>query len=55
MESKETLVAVTEVGVFGDLDINDPTVTEVAQKKKDAENLDDLIAEAVTENAKISL
>jgi hypothetical protein len=46
---KVELSFVTEVGVFGDLDINDPTIKN-AKKKKDV-NIEDMIAEAITENA----
>lgn len=39
---------VTEVGVFGNLDIDDPTVIEA--KKKKQEELDALIESATAEN-----
>ena len=39
---------VTEIGVFGELDVEDPTATRV-KKKKDA-NLEDTINEAIMEN-----
>lgn len=39
---------VTEVGTFGDLDINDPTATKVKKKKKE---IDELIQESIKENA----
>lgn len=46
---KVELSFVTEVGVFGDLDINDPTIKNAKKKKND--NIEDMIAEAITENA----
>lgn len=49
MDNKD-LNIVTEVGVFGNLDIDDPTVKKV--KRKDGEtDIDDVIAEAIAENA----
>lgn len=45
---KVELSFVTEVGVFGDLDINDPTIKNAKKKKND--NIEDMIAEAITEN-----
>jgi hypothetical protein len=39
---------VTEVGVFGDLNINDPTKKKIKQKDED---IDTLIKEAVEKNA----
>jgi hypothetical protein len=46
---KVELSFVTEVGVFGDLDINDPTIKNAKKKKND--NIEDMIAEAIIENA----
>lgn len=46
---KVELSFVTEVGVFGDLDINDPTIKNAKKKKND--NIEEMIAEAITENA----
>ena len=48
-QEKVELSFVTEVGVFGDLDINDPTIKNAKKKKND--NIEDMIAEAITENA----
>lgn len=45
---EEELCCVTEVGTFGELDIEDPTVTK--QKKKKSE-LDALIEASIVENA----
>lgn len=39
---------VTEVGTFGDLDIEDPTVKKVKKSKKE---IDELIQESIKENA----
>ena len=39
---------VTEVGTFGDINIDDPTVSSVKKKNEDIEQL---IAESVKENA----
>jgi len=46
---KVELSFVTEVGTFGDLDINDPTIKN-AKKKKNSD-IEAMIAEAITENA----
>lgn len=52
---KENLNIVTEVGVFGDLNIEDPTVTNVKKKNTDLseEELNKLIQESVRANASI--
>lgn len=50
MEENNDLSYVTEVGVFGSLDIEDPTVIEMKKKKK--KEMDDLIQEAIEENKK---
>ncbi len=50
MEENNDLSYVTEVGVFGSLDIDDPTVIEMKKKKK--KEMDDLIQEAIEENKK---
>lgn len=50
MEENNDLSYVTEVGVFGSLDIDDPTVIEMTKKKK--KEMDDLIQEAIEENKK---
>lgn len=56
MKENETLGIVTEVGVFGELDINDPTVTEVAnKKKKSVDNIDEMIAESINANKNITV
>ncbi len=47
--NNEELNIVTEVGVFGDLDINDPT----KKKVKNKEEVDKLIQEAIIENSNI--
>lgn len=47
MSQDNDLHVVTEVGVFGELNIDDPTKKKV---KKANESLDDVIAEAVQEN-----
>lgn len=39
---------VTEVGTFGDLNIDDPSVSSVKKKNED---IDHLIAESIKENA----
>ena len=54
---KEKQVIVTEVGVFGGLNIEDPSMSEINGKKKkqDSTDFDRMIAEAITENASIKL
>lgn len=49
MENEE-MSFVTEVGVFGDLDIDDPTVIDAKKKKK--ASLESLIEAANEENLK---
>lgn len=49
-EENNDLYYVTEVGVFGSLDIDDPTAVELKKKKK--KEMDDLIKEAIKENKK---
>ena len=49
MNKNETMSVLTEVGVFGELDIDDPTAQQL--KKKKQEDIDSLIQEAITENA----
>lgn len=46
------LSVVTEVGTFGDLNIEDPTQKKV---KKQNEDLEALIKEAVAENATLNI
>lgn len=50
MDENNELSYVTEVGVFGELDIDDPTVIEMKKKKK--KEMDELIQEAIEENKK---
>jgi len=45
----DELHIVTEVGMFGDLDINDPTKKKVKKKKK---SMEEEIQEAIEENLK---
>lgn len=54
---KAKQVIVTEVGTFGGLNIEDPTMTEINGKKKkaNADDVDRIIAEAITENANITI
>lgn len=47
MTDKGDLYIVGEVGIFGELNIKDPTVTTVKKKRKD---IDALIEEAIKEN-----
>ena len=47
-EENNDLYYVTEVGVFGSLDIDDPTAVELKKKKE----MDDLIKDAIEENKK---
>lgn len=49
MSKTEELNIVTEVGVFGDLNIDDPTIKKV---KKQEESLDAIIESATAENLK---
>ena len=51
MDNKEYSV-VTEVGVFGDLNIEDPTAKKV-KKKNDEQSIDDMIAESIKTNANL--
>lgn len=46
---KVELSFVTEVGTFGELDIDDPTIKNAKKKKND--DIEAMIAEAITENA----
>jgi len=48
--NNEELNIVTEVGVFGELDINDPTKKKVKSK----EEIDAMIQEAIIENSNIT-
>jgi adenylate cyclase class IV len=48
----EKLTLVTEVGTFGELNIDDPTEQQVKKKKKD---LEALIEASIAENANINL
>ena len=52
---KYTDVILTEVGVFGTLNIEDPTFREVKKKKENDTNIDDLIAQSINENASIRI
>lgn len=54
---KAKQVIITEVGTFGGLNIQDPTMTEINGKKKkpNSEDVDRMIAEAITENANITI
>ena len=44
----DKLYYVTEVGVFEDLDIDDPTAVELKKKKK--KEMDEMIKEAIEQN-----
>lgn len=44
------MTIVTEIGNFGDLAIKDPTTTEVCE-----ESMDEMIAEAIKNNANLSI
>lgn len=46
----DKLYYVTEVGTFGDLDIDDPTAIELQKKKK--KEMDELIKQAIENNKK---
>lgn len=54
---KENLSIVTEVGVFGDLDIKDPTVKEIKKKNSNEAlseaELQEIIKESIQNNAKL--
>ena len=54
-EMKEVLNIVTEVGTFGDLDIPDPTIKEIANKNQGMtdEELQEIIKQSIQENAKL--
>lgn len=51
MEGDKDLHIITEVGVFGDLDIDDPTKNKIKKKTEDR-GIDETIAEAIQENAR---
>ena len=54
--SNKKQVILTEVGNFGNLNIDDPTMTEVKKiKQQEQEDIDTLIKESIKENANISL
>ena len=56
--NKEEFNIVTEVGVFGDLNIEDPTVKSVKKKNNNnytEEELDALIKESINSNATITI
>lgn len=53
--AEEKQVIITEVGAFGNLNIDDPTTTDVKKKKNSSEDTDAMIAEAIAENAKIRI
>lgn len=53
MKTPEELSIVTEIGVFGDLDIEDPTSKKIDKKKKsDFSDIEDTINTAIKENLK---
>ena len=52
MENNKEYSIVTEVGVFGDLNIEDPTAKTV-KKKNDESSIDDLIADSIKANANL--
>lgn len=47
--ANEEMVVLTEVGAFGGLEIDDPTVKKV--KKANEEDMEKMIQEAIAENA----
>jgi len=51
-EKDEGLHILTEVGVFGDLDIDNPTAKKVKNKKDEMDDIDALIESAIGENSK---
>lgn len=53
-DKDDNLNILTEVGVFGELDIDDPTAKKVKRKKDNMENIDKLIEEAIENNGNIS-
>lgn len=53
-DTKTKLHAITEVGVFGGLNIDDPTVQEVNANDAENPDVDALIEEAVMENKKVT-
>lgn len=54
-DKDDNLNIVTEVGVFGELDINDPTAKKVKRKKTDNEDINKLIEDAISENSNIAI
>ena len=57
MNEFDNLSVVTEIGVFGELDIDDPTAQSIKKKKKNnglcvdnTEDIAETIAEAISEN-----
>ena len=58
MSNKEEFNIVTEVGVFGDLNIEDPTIKSVKKKNNTnytEEELESLIKESINSNATITI
>lgn len=45
----DELYVVTEIGTFGELDVEDPTIESVNRKKKTT-NIEETIREAIQEN-----
>lgn len=48
----DELHVLTEVGVFGDLDIDDPTAKKVKRKKTDNDDIEGMINDAIEKNLK---
>ena len=58
MSNKEEFNIVTEVGVFGDLNIDDPTIKSVKKKNNTNytdEEIETLIRESINNNANITI
>ena len=49
-KNNENLHILTEVGVFGDLDVDDPTAKKVNRNKNDDVDIDALIDSAIEDN-----
>lgn len=49
-KKNDEVVILTEVGVFGSINIEDPTVQKINKKQKGDPLIDDVIKEAIIEN-----
>lgn len=50
MSDKEKMYIVTEVGCFGDLNLQDPTVQKTKNKESKEQSIKDMIEESINTN-----